>query len=326
MAIKTQDQFGEELEPTADEIWMNGQMNDTGNQVKIQGKNLPFEIKTGAGLWTMNANSQTDSDPGTGVFKYNQNSQGTSTFIYLSRYDLMGQDTEADILAMPTGSRFSVVASLSDGYGHQWQTTGAVVDGGDYMKIPVSNLVDLGNIPNNDNAKFEGATQTSATVSVSSQATGWANYEDSTYTSGSPLVVNNARVKVTNDGVTSNITSQWPSGAPDPWNTSTNKLIGESDGDSYDIRIEFTCNNGASVAYADLEFDIGGAIGVFSTSLITEAKGSGTSTDETVMVSYFTGSTFISNGCDIYLNTTPTGDNISFWDFKFFIRRTHKAV
>ena len=92
-----------------------------------------------------------------------------------------------------------------------------------------------------------------------SEAHGWANYQDATYTSGSPLSLTaNTRAKLECDGAGgATYTAQLPSGSSGLWDT-TNDLVTPDDlDDSYDLRVVFTIDPDAINGVLFVELDIG---------------------------------------------------------------------
>ena len=159
---------------------------------------------------------------------------------------------------------------------------------------------------------------------------GWANYVDSTYTSGSPLLLNagnsyNAQCRV--DGLGSGSTqSEWPDGVPEPWAVSpTDKLIGTNDGDKFTYELSFKAQDGAASVLMDVYIDIGSPIGEISRSSVSIAKGASVETAIEMYRTYFTGSTFVANGGTIYFDTSQTSDDMSIWDIALLIEKTHVA-
>jgi hypothetical protein len=158
---------------------------------------------------------------------------------------------------------------------------------------------------------------------------GWANYVDSTYTSGSPLLLNvgnSYNAQCTVDGLGSGSTqSEWPNGVPEPWDTSTNKLIGTNDGDKFTYELSFKAQDGAASVLMDVYIDIGSPIGEISRSSVSIAKGASVETAIEMYRTYFTGSTFVANGGTIYFDTSQTSDDMSIWDIALLIEKTHVA-
>jgi hypothetical protein len=151
---------------------------------------------------------------------------------------------------------------------------------------------------------------------------GWANYADTLYTAGSPLIINNARTKLTCDGLGAATNKVYlPDGVTDFWDAGTNKLIAPRVGDSFEVRINFTAS-ASNQDYFNIEFDIGAPVGVVSAVTLFHPKTA--ALKYSVSKSLFSLSTFITNGCEIYFNTTlqtPSGANVSFYDIEIFVRR-----
>ncbi len=155
---------------------------------------------------------------------------------------------------------------------------------------------------------------------------GWAFYGDSAYTSGSPLTINNARVKVTIDGLhASTDKASLPAETTDLWDSSTNKIIPCGLNDCYDIRLQFKATDGAGLALYDVELDIGGGIGIILERTKRVDKGAGVTVREFLASGLFVKSTFLANGGEFYIDTTDTGDSVDIWDISLFIRRSFRG-
>lgn len=154
--------------------------------------------------------------------------------------------------------------------------------------------------------------------------TGWASYVDSVYTDVSPLELragNSYTANVEIDGLTSSITSQWPAGVSQPWDTATNKLIGVNNGDMFDFRLRMIALGGASPVQLTVEIDIGGTQGVIFSKTENIAKGASTETKVTISSDYFTGTTFITNGGTITVSTADGSDDLDLWGFQILLFR-----
>lgn len=102
---------------------------------------------------------------------------------------------------------------------------------------------------------------------------------------------------LTIDGLGSQTTSSYePTGASNWWNTSTNKITPEGEGDSYIIRLDFdiALTGGTGTLFYTVALDIGGSIGVvYQTS---EVIPKATSFVCRTVMPIFVGSTFVANG------------------------------
>lgn len=147
--------------------------------------------------------------------------------------------------------------------------------------------------------------------------TGFQYVTDDVYTSGAKLSVSSGtRTKVTINkatDVSENISV---------WNSTSNKM--ETEGENYCYHVRFACkaSTAASTPYVDIEYDIGGAVGVILNRTVTLQKGGGTTNNIVHSTEVFTGSTFVTNGMEVYI--TPSG-NVDFWDFEMFFVRSHRA-
>lgn len=158
--------------------------------------------------------------------------------------------------------------------------------------------------------------------------TGWANYQDSTYTAGSPLALSsNTRTLVTNDAANPATTEvHLPydtknTGNGSWWDAVTNKFLPTNNGDAYDLRFNMKAQTTATQgAYLLLELDIGGTIGDVYGHTFSFARGANTTHYFDVSIPIFTGSTFIANGGAFYV----TANNPStIWDIQLVVVRTY---
>lgn len=86
--------------------------------------------------------------------------------------------------------------------------------------------------------------------------TGWASYEDTTHTSGSPqALTGGTRAEWTNDGSTANETYS-PGGAT-LWGS--DRITPSALGESYVVRVDFTINPGTAGGAVKLDVDVGSA-------------------------------------------------------------------
>lgn len=147
--------------------------------------------------------------------------------------------------------------------------------------------------------------------------TGFQYVTDNVYTSGAKrAIATGVRTKITINKATDvneNLSI---------WNSTTNKLETEGLNYCYHIRLAFKASTAATSPYIDMEYDIGGGVGVILSKTETLVKGGGTTNKIVHSSEVFTGSTFVTNGMEIYI--TPSG-NVDFWDFELFLVRSHRA-
>ena len=150
---------------------------------------------------------------------------------------------------------------------------------------------------------------------------GWEYYEDNTHTSGDPLVVDGVREQFTNNGLAASTnTDQGPIGHSALW--SNNAIQADKVGEAFIVRVDFTCNPAGVEDYAELEFDIGGGGSIIVASRTVSFKKIG-NTIISNTTALFAGSTFVANGCKLYLNTATSNDNISIFDVSILIQKVY---
>lgn len=159
--------------------------------------------------------------------------------------------------------------------------------------------------------------------------TGWAQYIDGQYTSGSPLSVNNAKVQLTIDttvGSGSKNETYLPSGVTTFFNETSNTIEAQKEGDAYTVRVNFVGDPAGVSDFGEIVFDIGdGAPDIpIATRTVSFAKATATSVSTTT--SLFSLSTFVANGCKIYFDTSNSGDNVDIYDISVVITRTHSPL
>lgn len=157
-----------------------------------------------------------------------------------------------------------------------------------------------------------------------SNNTGWAHYFDSTYTSSSKLALSSGvRTKITIDGLGAGTdNSNVAIGDTDYWNTSTNKITPAALDDVYEVTFRFKADTSASKPYFDLEFDVGGGVGVVSAVTAEVIKGSSALNRFDFTSSFHTSSVFLANGAELYFNSSAT---INVYDMNIMITKLHQA-
>jgi len=153
--------------------------------------------------------------------------------------------------------------------------------------------------------------------------TGWEQTTDSTYTSGSPLVVLSGVTGKILTGTVTKIQTQLPTGVTTFWDTSTDKIVAVNNGDAFTLSLRFKAKMNVANGYTDIGINIGGAFNVISQETILFSKGSGVEQRFDIDLSYFTGNTFISNGGTIEVK--PINGDIDIYDIVIVLIRTHKG-
>lgn len=138
---------------------------------------------------------------------------------------------------------------------------------------------------------------------------GWAQYEDSRTTVGTPsqTLTASTRTKWINDGGTL-IIDKKPSDATVPmWDTTNYKHVPVANYDIFHLRMSFFAENySGSTPYLDLELDIGGSIGVIFGRGVSLRKG-GAAQFISMAFPVFAGTTYNANGAEFYLTYNGTG-------------------
>ena len=156
---------------------------------------------------------------------------------------------------------------------------------------------------------------------VEASKLGHAYYADGTYTSGSPLAVNNARVKLENDGAGASTTITRLPSTGALWDTTNDNVDVPAAGARGVIRVDFKATPGAADAFMDIQYDIGsGGSVIIGQETLRFAKGSGVEQRFCVTFPFFAESTFAANGCALYLDTTDDAVNVDVYDIGIHIQ------
>ena len=153
--------------------------------------------------------------------------------------------------------------------------------------------------------------------------TGWADYADGTYTSGSPLSVSaGTKVTLPNDGATI-IDSQIPIDIDSMYTIADSTITGRN-GDGLNILIEFSVEpTTAADTRITTSIDIGGAVGEIYKRDFVLSKGNGVEHYYSASFSGYTLSTWETNGGKV--KVMATGGGVEIYDIRYVLTRTHKA-
>ena len=162
-----------------------------------------------------------------------------------------------------------------------------------------------------------------ALVAAVADWSGWANYEDDTYTTGSPLSIANAtKVTIPNDGGTTD-ESQMPPDVVEFYDSSDSTITGRN-GDGLNVVIEFNVRpTTAAATRISVSIDIGGAVGELYTRDFVLAKGNGVQHHFVSSIALFTLGTWEANGGKV--KVIADGGAIEIYDIRYALTRTHKA-
>lgn len=154
-------------------------------------------------------------------------------------------------------------------------------------------------------------------------STGWAFYEDSQYTTGSPFVVNSGvTAALPNNKALTEITTQLPPDSPDGFYDGT-VITPTNNGDKYTLSIRFKARSSATNGAYSLKLDIGGAQGIISEASSALLRGASAENFVEVDFTVFSGPTFVANGGTLLFESI-TG-NTSIYDIAYLIARDHKG-
>lgn len=145
--------------------------------------------------------------------------------------------------------------------------------------------------------------------------TGWSQHSDSQYTVGSPLVINAGTSAVLTNNNTSSITTHLPFGITTFLNA--NKITPIKDGDFYAIEIRFKAKSSSPNGRIKVKLDIGGAQGVIREEREQLEDGSGVEQAIAIPMFVYSGSTFVSNGGEIKIDSLV--GNTSIYDITFIV-------
>ena len=147
---------------------------------------------------------------------------------------------------------------------------------------------------------------------------GWVRYQDSQYTSGSPLSLSDEiPVTLTNNG---NIKTKSDS-TQEYYDTATQKLIPSTLNDVYIITIEFkSATPNTNQTHLDLWFENGGGLLENLNVSLGYYKGNATTQTFHNTFQYYVDQSFIDNGANIKIQSH--GNSATVWDIQYFIQKT----
>lgn len=150
--------------------------------------------------------------------------------------------------------------------------------------------------------------------------TGWAQYQDTQYTSSVPFSLSADTDTLLPNNAGSVITSQIPS---DVSNFYDGSKINSANGDSIVITVDFIAKP-TSIATTTIEvwFDIGGAVGELYRRILTFPKGNGVERPVSFTVMVYSLDTWEANGASVYVRANGSAD---IYNARYVITRTHKA-
>ena len=149
---------------------------------------------------------------------------------------------------------------------------------------------------------------------------GWARYDDTTYTSSNKLTLAvDTEVVVPNNA--GNVVKSHTS--MNFYDSSTQKILGVNESDVYVLTWAFKASSSnANQTYLEYMLEGSGQIARVAGTL-SFPKGNDVEHIESIVMQYYTDSTFVSDG--VQLKVTSVGDASKIWDIIYFIQRTQNA-
>lgn len=149
---------------------------------------------------------------------------------------------------------------------------------------------------------------------------GWARIDDTVYTSSNKLTLTtDTEVVVPNNA--GNIVRSHPS--INFYDSSTQKILGVNENDVYILTWAFK-GSAANANQTYLEYMLEGSGQIARVAgTVTFPKGNNVEHVESIVMQYYTDSTFVSDG--VQLKVTSVGNGSELWDVIYFIQRTQNA-
>lgn len=150
----------------------------------------------------------------------------------------------------------------------------------------------------------------------------WAQYSDTQYTQASPFVLS-AGVEVTlPNNAGSVIDTYMPSGLQF-YNGSTQRITPGGIGETYSLRISFTCDSATNNNNVVIRLNIGGAQGVILKRIIGLRLGTNVTYDISTTNAIYALGTFVANGGEVTIEAQD--NNTEIYDVSYYIVRNNGA-
>lgn len=155
---------------------------------------------------------------------------------------------------------------------------------------------------------------------VSLDDTGWGQYSDTVYTSGSPFAILADTDTVLPNNAGAVIETHKPRDVTTFYNGAT---VTGRNGDGILITVDLIAvPTSASTTSLELWFDIGGGIGELYRRIVTFPKGNGIARPISFTVSGYTLDTWESNGATVYVSADGPAN---LYNIRYIITRTHRG-
>mgnify|MGYP000698779485 CR=1 FL=1 len=161
-------------------------------------------------------------------------------------------------------------------------------------------------------------------ITLMNNNTGWAQYNDTAYSAGSPLVINQGTTTGLLNNKGSVIESHLPQGVTTLYDGS--RITPSASGDAYDLRIGFTAEcssvNGAFATSLDISELGNGSNKIFERASAT-IRGANTPQKYVFATNIYSLGTFLANGGKVLFEAIS--GNFEIYDISFVITKTHSA-
>lgn len=170
--------------------------------------------------------------------------------------------------------------------------------------------------------KYDKPTATAIRNDV--QGTGWAQYQDTQYTQGSPFTVAQGVTSPLPINGINSITTHLPEGVTSLYNGT--RITPDLVGDFYDVRVSFrgsaSINNGGFTIDIDISA-AGDGSNIVASCPVRMLSGSGSERVYTVNVPVYSLNTFVANGG--LIRVSAENGNITLYNATLVIARVHKG-
>ena len=153
--------------------------------------------------------------------------------------------------------------------------------------------------------------------------TGWAQYNDTQYTVGSPFALAEGATAVMPMNGGHNIKTYLPTDTTDLYSVAGQKITPTNIGDAYVVAIRFRAKNNNNFGSLSVGIDIGGALGTFVEQSVPFSRDANTEQYFNIIFNLFTLDTFVANGGT--MNLTAVKGNLQVYEIRFVFTRVYRG-
>ena len=140
--------------PIDDDIVLIERSNVSWGKGKVALSNLPSNSAAEGHTWTFSTIT-TDADPGTSIFRLNNATQSSATYIYVDDFSRSGVNFSSVLIGLQVGDRLYLQETADRTRYLLCQIDGDVEDATGYVKIPISVISSSGTLRNNKLVTFD---------------------------------------------------------------------------------------------------------------------------------------------------------------------------